>query len=68
MLTLSGVAQAHAPVEVGDYTLIIGFHNEPVLQGEPNSLDLFVSNTKTGEKINGVEETLQAEIIFGSLK
>lgn len=66
LFALNGIALAHAPVEAGDYTLVIGFHNEPVLQGEPNSLDLFVTNTKTGKKINGLEKTLKAEIIFGS--
>jgi hypothetical protein len=66
LFAVNGAALAHGPVQVGDYTLIIGFHNEPVLQGEPNSLDLFVTNTKTGEKINGLEKTLKAEIIFGS--
>jgi hypothetical protein len=63
-----GSALAHGQTEVGDYELEIGFHNEPAYQGEPNGLDLFVTNTKTGEKVNGLEDTLQAEIIFGSSK
>jgi hypothetical protein len=61
-------AFAHGATHVGDYELEIGFHNEPAYQGEPNGLDLFVTNTKTGEKVNGLEDTLQAEIIFGSSK
>ncbi len=61
-------AQAHGHTQVGDYDLVIGFHNEPAIQGLPNALDLFVTNQKTGEKINGLEETLKAEIIFGSSK
>ena len=67
-LCLPGIALAHGQTQVGDYTLEIGFHNEPVYQGDPNSLDLFVTNTKTGEKVNGLESTLQVEIIFGSSK
>ena len=63
---LPGLALAHGQTQVGDYTLEIGFHNEPVYQGDPNSLDLFVTNSKTNEKVNGLESTLQAEIIFGS--
>ncbi len=47
---------------------MIGFHNEPAYQGEPNGLDLFVTNTKTKENINGLADTLKAEIIFGSSK
>ena len=61
-------ALAHGQIQVGDYALEIGFHNEPVYQGDPNSLDLFVTNSKTNEKVNGLEKTLQAEIIFGGSK
>jgi hypothetical protein len=68
LLSTGGVALAHGTTTVGDYTLVIGFHNEPVLQGQPNSLDLFVTNTKTNEKINGLEKTLNAEISFGKSK
>jgi len=59
-------ASAHGQLQVGDYELEIGFHNEPVVQGQVNGLDLFVTNSKTEEKVNGLEETLRAEIIFGS--
>jgi hypothetical protein len=68
LLVAGGSALAHGQTQVGDYELEIGFHNEPAYQGEPNGLDLFVTNTKTGEKVNGLEETLQAEIIYGSSK
>jgi hypothetical protein len=64
----TSVALAHGHTKVGDYELVIGFHNEPAYQGEPNGLDLFVTNTKTGEKVNGLADTLKAEIIFGSQK
>jgi hypothetical protein len=57
---------AHGHTEVGDYELVIGFHNEPAYQGEPNGLDLFVTNKNTGESVIGLEETLKAQIIFGS--
>jgi hypothetical protein len=59
-------ALAHGQTEVGDYELEIGFHNEPAIQGEPNGLDLFVHNQTTGEPVKGLEETLKAEIIYGS--
>jgi hypothetical protein len=62
------VASAHGHTEVGDYTLVIGFHNEPAYQGEPNGLDLFVTNTKTKENINDLADTLKVEILFGSSK
>jgi hypothetical protein len=59
---------AHGHTEVGDYELVIGFHNEPAYQGEPNGLDLFVTNMKTEKPVNGLEETLHVEIIYGSSK
>jgi hypothetical protein len=63
-----GVAFAHGRTEVGDYQLVIGFHNEPAYQSEPNGLDLFVTNKNTEENINGLEKTLKAEIIYGASK
>ena len=47
---------------------MIGFRNEPAYQGEPNGLDLTVTNKQTGEKINDLANTLKVELIFGSSK
>ena len=60
------VASAHGHVEVGDYELVIGFRAEPAYQGEPNGLDLTVTNKQTGEKVNDLADTLKAEISFGA--
>ena len=60
------LAFAHGHTTVGDYELVIGFRNEPAYQGEPNGLDLRVTNTTNDAPVIGLEETLQAEIIFGS--
>jgi hypothetical protein len=68
MLFSSSIASAHGHTTVGDYTLVIGFHTEPAYQSEPNGLDLFVTNTKTKENINGLADTLKVEIIFGSAR
>lgn len=64
----STVALAHGSTTVGDYTVVVGFHNEPAYQNQPNALDLFVTNTKTKEKIAGLASTLKAEISFGGSK
>ncbi|HEU5014388.1 MAG TPA: hypothetical protein VFT66_17830 [Roseiflexaceae bacterium] len=64
----TSITMAHGHTEAGDYEIVIGFHNEPAYQGEPNGLDLFVTNKKTGEKVNGLEDTLKAEISFGGSK
>ncbi len=68
LLPLTGLVLAHGKTKVGDYALEIGFHNEPAYVNEPNSLDLFVTNEKTGKAVNGLESTLKAEIIFGASK
>ena len=65
-LLLPLTAAAHGSTTVGDYELVIGFHNEPAFQGEPNGLDLFVTNRTTNEPVKGLEETLQVEIIYGA--
>jgi hypothetical protein len=58
-------ASAHGYVEVEEYELVIGFSSEPAYQGEPNGLDLRVTNTATGEPVAGLADTLQAAISFG---
>lgn len=64
----ASIASAHGHTMVGDYELVIGFHNEPAYAGEPNGLDLFVTNTKTNQKVNGLEETLKVELSWGDKK
>lgn len=59
-------AAAHGHTNVGKYELVIGFHVEPAYQGEPNGLDLFVTNTETEEPVNDLADSLQVEIIYGS--
>ncbi len=56
---------AHGHIDVGNYELVIGFRNEPAYQGEPNGLDLIVTNTQTNTPVMGLEDTLKAEISFG---
>ena len=68
LFSLGQVVSAHRTTQVDDYTLVIGFHNKPVCVGVPNALDLFVTNSETLSKVNGLESTLKAEIIFGSSK
>jgi hypothetical protein len=64
----ASVASAHGHEQVGDYELVIGFRNEPAYQGEPNGLDLRVTNQKTGEPVTGLEDTLKAELIYADAK
>ena len=60
------VALAHETRTVGKYKVIVGFLNEPPLLYEPNSIDLRVTISDTGKPVEGLEKTLQAEVIFGA--
>ena len=57
-----GVASAHESRELGDYTLTVGFMEEPVYTGQKSGLDLRVA--RGDEPVEGLEETLQAEVVF----
>jgi len=58
-----GAALAHESRDVGEYTLVVGFLDEPVYAGLKSGLDLRIS---AGEPpVEGAEETLEAEVTFG---
>lgn len=58
-----GTALAHESREVGEYTFVVGFLDEPVYAGQESGLDLRIS---LGEQpVEGAEETLQAEVVYG---
>jgi hypothetical protein len=57
-----GTTLAHEVREVGELTLVVGFLEEPVYSGQKSGLDLTVS--RGDEPIEGLEETLQAEVSF----
>ena len=60
----AGMALAHEEREVGDFTFEVGFIDEPVFTGQKSGLEFFVSRGE--EPVEGLEETLQAEVTFGS--
>ncbi len=66
-------ADAHEARTVDSYEFVVGFLDEPAFAGEKNGLDLRVSavgeaSPEAGEDaavpVEGLEETLQAEVIF----
>ncbi|MGB3305830.1 MAG: FixH family protein [Thermomicrobiales bacterium] len=60
-------ASAHESRTVAtDYEFVVGFVNEPAVQGEMNGIILEVS--KAGEPVTGLDQTLKAEIILGDQK
>jgi hypothetical protein len=52
---------AHEGREVGQYHLVVGFMEEPALEGLKNGVSLAVSR-ENEEPVEGLEETLQVEV------
>jgi len=59
----TGIVSAHEVREIDDITMVVGFLDEPVFVGQKSGLDLRV--THDDEPVEGLEETLEAEVIFG---
>jgi hypothetical protein len=62
---VAGVALAHETRIIGKYKFVVGFLNEPALLNEPNSIDFRVSISDTGKGVEGLDQTLKAEVIYG---
>ncbi|MCA1572030.1 MAG: hypothetical protein LC798_17300 [Chloroflexi bacterium] len=62
MIVSVGATLAHESREIGDYTFAVGFLDEPVYSGQKSGLDLRVSLGE--ESVEGLEETLEAEVTF----
>jgi hypothetical protein len=63
LMVSTATALAHEVREVGDVTFTVGFLDEPVYNGQKSGLDLRVSRGE--EPVEGLEETLSAEVTFG---
>lgn len=64
-LMLTQVVSAHERRTVGKYEFVVGFLNEPAYVGQPNAIDLRVTDTEAKKPVEGLEKTLQVEVIFG---
>ena len=60
-----GATLAHESREVGEHTFVVGFMDEPVFTGQKSGLEFFVTRGEE-EPVEGLEETLQAQVTFGS--
>lgn len=64
MLLVASPASAHERREVGPYTFVVGFGNEPAFSGQPNGAEVTISDTENEEPVvEGVE--LDVEVMFG---
>jgi hypothetical protein len=66
LLLVSGTARAHERREVGPYLFVVGFLNEPAFAGEQNAMSVRISDAKTEEPAEGLEEHLSAQLIYGA--
>ncbi len=81
LLAAPFAADAHEVREVDGYEMVVGFLDEPAFAGDKNGLDLRVTELaaaaatpaagadadeeETGAPVEGLDETLEAEVIFG---
>lgn len=56
-------AAAHSGIEVGPYSLVVGWLNEPPVVGERNAI--FIEVTENGAPVSGVEGTLEVALSYG---
>jgi hypothetical protein len=65
LATLAGTGTlfAHESRDIDDITMVVGMLDEPVYVGQKSGLELRV--THDGEPAEGLEETLEAEVVFG---
>ena len=61
----AGTTLAHEEREVGEHTFEVGFIDEPVFVGQKSGLEFLVSHDGE-EPVEGLEETLQAQVTYGS--
>src|SRR2546430_9588499 len=59
------VALGHERRTVGPYTFVVGWIVEPAYVNNMNALDLTVTETQGAKAVEGLEKTLQAEVIVG---
>ena len=60
-------ARAHESITVGDYEIVYGWVNEPPIAGQLNGVELFITNTSSGEAAGeGVIQSLTVDLTYGA--
>jgi len=62
MVVSIGTTLAHESRDIADITMVVGLLDEPVYSGQKSGLELEVTHHE--EPVEGLEETLMAEVIF----
>lgn len=63
ILLMPRSALAHERIEIGPYSVVVGWQEEPAIVGERNALLLIV--TEGDAPLSGVEATLDVELLYG---
>jgi hypothetical protein len=58
-------ASAHESREVGPYTFVVGFLDEPAYTHIPNAVSLSISDTATEAPVEDLGDTLEVDVTFG---
>jgi hypothetical protein len=64
-LFVPGAALAHERRDVGKLQFVVGWIGEPAILGEPNGIDLRITDKASGQPVEGAEKTLKATVAFG---
>ncbi len=59
------VALAHEPRDLGKYHVLVGWVNEPAIQGQPNAISILITDKATGQPVMGAEKTLKVDVAYG---
>jgi hypothetical protein len=65
LIALPATASAHERRDVGKYQFAVGFISEPALLGEPNGVDLRITNKETNQPVEGADKTIKVALQFG---
>ena len=66
-LAASQPVLAHERREVGKYTFVVGWNEEPALEGLINAVFVRVTETGSSRAIEGLESTLRVAVTYGGL-
>ena len=64
-LLMPATASAHERRDVGKYQFVVGWLTEPSILGEPNGVDLRITDRATNQPVEGAHEKLNLAVAFG---
>jgi hypothetical protein len=68
LLVMCGSAMAHEERKVGHYHFAVGFGEEPAYAAQKNSVQLFLSDARSGKPVLNLGPTLKVQVAYQSQK